>query len=80
MPEKEKDETTAAQPPPVPKNRMVAKKSTKVRVIGKQPIAEEGKVYHPKRKGAEGEIPADTFMTTEERAEALSGHVEVVED
>jgi len=69
-----------SETPPVPNNRAVAKNQVKVRVIGKQPIAEEGKVYHPARKGAEGGIPADTFDTTAKRADALAGHVEVVEE
>lgn len=58
-------------------------KLVKVRVKGKQPVGENGEIYHPARQvpnGAGGlkEIPADTFEVTEERAEALGEYVELV--
>jgi hypothetical protein len=50
-----------------------------VRVTGKQPISEGGRVYHPARKGPEGPIAADTFEVHPDRVDALAGHVETVE-
>jgi len=78
MPEKEtKDETKNT---PQPLDRSVKRGQVKVRVIGKQPLSEAGNVYHPARKEAGKQIPADTFFTSPNRAEALGEHVEVLEE
>jgi len=77
MPDDNKSESKA---PATPNNRKVNADQVKVRMIGKQSIAEAGAVYHPERKAGGVTTPADTFTTTRKRAEALEDHVTVIEE
>lgn len=65
------------------KGKKAAANTVKVRVAGKQPLLENGVVYHPRREEPNGKgglktLEADTFEVDPERAEALGDAVEIV--